>query len=55
MSTSAFASQRISKFFQNGEILEDHMSLFLDDGEIVHFEIENTELAETAKLAFDNK
>jgi hypothetical protein len=41
--------------FEDGEYLENHISLFLDNGEIVHFSKENSELLENARDSFEKQ
>lgn len=53
-SFSAHASKRIQKIFENGSLLRNHVSLFLSDGEIVHFDQANHELLTKAKSALEN-
>lgn len=53
--SSAFAELRITKIFLNGEISQDKVSLFLENGEIVHFPQAQKELVQTAREAFENQ
>ena len=55
ISFMAFAQYKIEQLFENGEYLDGHVSLFLDNGEIVHFSSKSSELLFRAKLAFDNE
>lgn len=54
MSFSALAEQRIQKLFSNGEIKAGYVSLFLSDGEIVHFHKNNSSLLSKARSAYNN-
>ena len=54
LSFSALAEQRIQKLFSNGEVKAGHVSLFLDDGEIVHFHKGNRALLDKVRSAFNN-
>lgn len=49
-----FASQKIEQIHENGLYLDNYTSLFLNDGEIVHFKSTNLELLELAKSAVEN-
>ena len=54
LSFSAMASQKIQKIFEESPLLNDHSTLFLSDGEIVHFDRTNLDLLGKAKSALEN-
>ncbi len=54
LSLSASAQQKIEKLLYNGEIKAGYVSLFLDDGEIVHFHKSDDTLLAKVKNAFNN-
>ncbi len=49
---SSFASQKIEKVFEDESLMKGHVTLFLSDGEIVHFKKENVDLLNKVKTAF---
>jgi hypothetical protein len=55
ISFTAFAEYKIEQLFENGEYLDGHVSLFLDNGEIVHFSNNSSELLSKARSAFENE
>jgi hypothetical protein len=55
ISFTAFAEYKIEQLFENGEYLDGHVSLFLDNGEIVHFSKNSSELLSKARSAFENE
>ena len=52
---SAQAQDRIIKLFQNNEYLENHITLFLDNGEIVHVPHKSEALKNKIINAYVNK
>lgn len=51
---SAYASQKIERIFEDESLKKDYITLFLSDGEIVHFDKNNSDLLNKSKLALKN-
>ena len=54
LSLSASANQKVQQIFDTSPLLEGYSTIFLSDGEIVHFDQDNTKLMEKAQSAFEN-